>query len=200
MCSLHAPPCPMCCRTCRLLCTATRTRWARLRSAPRTLWRRRAPRCCPSLAPTQRSTRYGGRRYASRGGGTYCWGARMVRVAVLLWCRDPKPCTAGRVAVHAMRHAFHSCKTPHATAVAADAAVAATDVQLVTTRRWSHSPTAGAAAAAAQLVFTRSATGALDLIGQWFPWSSGSSFAYTRTNHNSVLGMTLGRHLGTARF
>ena len=65
-----------------------------------------------------------------------------------------------------------------------------------------------------QLVFTRSATGALDMVGQLMPWSApaggngdsgrggrgggeegsgsssggGSSFLYTRSNHNSALG------------
>lgn len=39
-----------------------------------------------------------------------------------------------------------------------------------------------------QLVFTRSATGALQLIGEMFPWSSSSTYAYARSNHKSVLG------------
>lgn len=39
-----------------------------------------------------------------------------------------------------------------------------------------------------QLVFTRSATGALQLIGEMFPWSGGSQYAYLRSNHKSVLG------------
>lgn len=40
-----------------------------------------------------------------------------------------------------------------------------------------------------QVVFTRSATGALKLVGETFPWSRASTFAYLRENHNSVLGM-----------
>lgn len=42
-----------------------------------------------------------------------------------------------------------------------------------------------------ELVFTRSATGALYLLGGSFPFSpgSGSSYAYTVSNHNSVLGI-----------
>mmetsp|Transcript_19003 Transcript_19003/g.53201 ORF Transcript_19003/g.53201 Transcript_19003/m.53201 type:complete len:843 (+) Transcript_19003:23-2551(+) len=40
-----------------------------------------------------------------------------------------------------------------------------------------------------QLVFTRSATGALQLVGETFPWSGSSMFRYLRTNHNSVLGI-----------
>jgi molybdenum cofactor sulfurtransferase len=39
------------------------------------------------------------------------------------------------------------------------------------------------------VVFTRSATGALKLVGETFPWKEGSTFAYLRENHNSVLGM-----------
>lgn len=31
--------------------------------------------------------------------------------------------------------------------------------------------------------------GALKLVGEAFPWGSGSCFAYTRDNHNSVLGI-----------
>ncbi|KAL4443065.1 hypothetical protein ABPG77_008556 [Micractinium sp. CCAP 211/92] len=40
-----------------------------------------------------------------------------------------------------------------------------------------------------ELVFTRSATGALQLIGEMFPWGPASQFAYTRSNHKSVLGI-----------
>lgn len=42
-----------------------------------------------------------------------------------------------------------------------------------------------------EMVFTRSATGALSLLGGSFPFSSGegSSYAYTVSNHNSVLGI-----------
>jgi molybdenum cofactor sulfurtransferase len=40
-----------------------------------------------------------------------------------------------------------------------------------------------------QVVFTRSATGALKLVGETFPWGPGSEFVYLRENHNSVLGM-----------
>jgi molybdenum cofactor sulfurtransferase len=42
-----------------------------------------------------------------------------------------------------------------------------------------------------EVVFTRSATGALVLLGGAFPFSSssGSSYAYTVSNHNSVLGI-----------
>lgn len=39
-----------------------------------------------------------------------------------------------------------------------------------------------------QLVFTRSATGALQLVGEMFPWSAGSQYAYLQGNHKSVLG------------
>lgn len=39
------------------------------------------------------------------------------------------------------------------------------------------------------LVFTRSATGALQLVGEMFPWGPASQFAYTRCNHKSVLGI-----------
>lgn len=38
-------------------------------------------------------------------------------------------------------------------------------------------------------IFTSGATAALKLIGETFPWSSGSSFMYTMENHNSVLGI-----------
>ena len=31
--------------------------------------------------------------------------------------------------------------------------------------------------------------GALKLVGEGFPWAPGSCFAYTRDNHNSVLGI-----------
>ncbi|KAL4457811.1 hypothetical protein ABPG75_012676 [Micractinium tetrahymenae] len=40
-----------------------------------------------------------------------------------------------------------------------------------------------------ELVFTRSATGALQLIGEMFPWGPASQFACTRSNHKSVLGI-----------
>eukprot|EP00201_Polytomella_parva_P019889 CAMPEP_0175045484 /NCGR_PEP_ID=MMETSP0052_2-20121109/4452_1 /TAXON_ID=51329 ORGANISM="Polytomella parva, Strain SAG 63-3" /NCGR_SAMPLE_ID=MMETSP0052_2 /ASSEMBLY_ACC=CAM_ASM_000194 /LENGTH=457 /DNA_ID=CAMNT_0016309027 /DNA_START=682 /DNA_END=2052 /DNA_ORIENTATION=- len=40
-----------------------------------------------------------------------------------------------------------------------------------------------------QLVFTRSATGALQLVGETFPWSAKSVYRYLRENHNSVLGV-----------
>ena len=33
------------------------------------------------------------------------------------------------------------------------------------------------------------ATGALKLVGEAFPWTRDSCFAYTRDNHNSVLGI-----------
>ncbi|KAG1671558.1 hypothetical protein FOA52_011280 [Chlamydomonas sp. UWO 241] len=39
------------------------------------------------------------------------------------------------------------------------------------------------------LVFTRSATGALKIVGETFPWTGGSTFRYLRENHNSVLGI-----------
>lgn len=39
-----------------------------------------------------------------------------------------------------------------------------------------------------QLVFTRSATGALHDIAEGFPWSRDSYHIYSRANHNSVLG------------
>eukprot|EP00798_Chlamydomonas_sp_ICE-L_P024132 gene24132-9714_t len=40
-----------------------------------------------------------------------------------------------------------------------------------------------------QVVFTRSATGALKMVGETFPWDEGSKFRYLRENHNSVLGI-----------
>eukprot|EP01023_Acetabularia_acetabulum_P007645 TRINITY_DN13364_c0_g2_i1.p1 TRINITY_DN13364_c0_g2~~TRINITY_DN13364_c0_g2_i1.p1 ORF type:complete len:803 (-),score=148.34 TRINITY_DN13364_c0_g2_i1:249-2657(-) len=40
-----------------------------------------------------------------------------------------------------------------------------------------------------QVAFTRSATGALKLVGETFPWSAQSKFRYLRENHNSVLGI-----------
>eukprot|EP00892_Ulva_mutabilis_P009776 jgi/Ulvmu1/7170/UM034_0078.1 len=40
-----------------------------------------------------------------------------------------------------------------------------------------------------QVVFTKSATGALQLTGEAFPWTDDSVFRYTRENHNSVLGV-----------
>lgn len=40
-----------------------------------------------------------------------------------------------------------------------------------------------------QLVFTKSATDALKIIGETFPWREGGEFRYLRENHNSVLGM-----------
>lgn len=39
------------------------------------------------------------------------------------------------------------------------------------------------------LCFVRSATGALDYIGQMFPWSKNSRYVHSRSNHNSVLGI-----------
>lgn len=39
------------------------------------------------------------------------------------------------------------------------------------------------------LVFTRSGSGALHLVGETFPWSPASSFSYLTVNHNSVLGI-----------
>jgi len=39
------------------------------------------------------------------------------------------------------------------------------------------------------VVFTRSATGALKMVGETFPWSKDSQFRYLRENHNSVLGI-----------
>jgi molybdenum cofactor sulfurtransferase len=39
------------------------------------------------------------------------------------------------------------------------------------------------------IVFTANASAALKLVGECFPWSSGSEFAYTLQNHNSVLGV-----------
>lgn len=43
-----------------------------------------------------------------------------------------------------------------------------------------------------------SATGALQLVGEMFPWGPASQFAYTRCNHKSVLGEshTAGRKQG----
>eukprot|EP01025_Chloroclados_australasicus_P039899 TRINITY_DN4155_c0_g1_i1.p1 TRINITY_DN4155_c0_g1~~TRINITY_DN4155_c0_g1_i1.p1 ORF type:complete len:789 (+),score=82.25 TRINITY_DN4155_c0_g1_i1:167-2533(+) len=40
-----------------------------------------------------------------------------------------------------------------------------------------------------QVAFTKSATGALKIVGETFPWSQNSSFRYLRENHNSVLGI-----------
>ncbi|EFJ44557.1 hypothetical protein VOLCADRAFT_64703 [Volvox carteri f. nagariensis] len=40
-----------------------------------------------------------------------------------------------------------------------------------------------------QVVFTKSATDALKIVGETFPWSEGSMFRYLRENHNSVLGI-----------
>ncbi|KAG2483027.1 hypothetical protein HYH03_018058 [Edaphochlamys debaryana] len=40
-----------------------------------------------------------------------------------------------------------------------------------------------------QVVFTKSATDGLKLVGETFPWSEGSMFRYLRENHNSVLGV-----------
>ncbi len=39
------------------------------------------------------------------------------------------------------------------------------------------------------VIFTSGATAALKLLGEAFPWSGGSEFAYTLDNHNSVLGI-----------
>jgi len=39
------------------------------------------------------------------------------------------------------------------------------------------------------IVFTRSATGALTLLGDAFPFGENSTYAYTVSNHNSVLGI-----------
>jgi hypothetical protein len=38
-------------------------------------------------------------------------------------------------------------------------------------------------------VFTSGATAALKLVGEFFPWSRGSYYMYTKENHNSVLGI-----------
>ncbi|KAH7557794.1 hypothetical protein JRO89_XS11G0221900 [Xanthoceras sorbifolium] len=46
-------------------------------------------------------------------------------------------------------------------------------------------------------IFTSGATAALKLVGEAFPWSHQSSFAYTMENHNSVLGI---RDRGAAAF
>ena len=51
------------------------------------------------------------------------------------------------------------------------------------------------------------ATGALKLVGEGFPWTRDSRFAYTRDNHNSVLGIreqartptSCSRHLASCR-
>jgi hypothetical protein len=40
-----------------------------------------------------------------------------------------------------------------------------------------------------QVVFTRSATEALKIVGETYPWGPASEFAYLRENHNSVLGI-----------
>lgn len=39
------------------------------------------------------------------------------------------------------------------------------------------------------IIFTANATAALKLVGESFPWSDSSEFAYTVQNHNSVLGI-----------
>ena len=39
-----------------------------------------------------------------------------------------------------------------------------------------------------ELVFVRSATGGLQLLGENFPWSTEGNMAYLVSNHNSVLG------------
>lgn len=44
-------------------------------------------------------------------------------------------------------------------------------------------------AAEYKCVFTSGATGALKLVGEYFPWTSKSRFWYTMENHNSVLGI-----------
>eukprot|EP01023_Acetabularia_acetabulum_P039417 TRINITY_DN3793_c0_g1_i7.p1 TRINITY_DN3793_c0_g1~~TRINITY_DN3793_c0_g1_i7.p1 ORF type:complete len:652 (+),score=114.99 TRINITY_DN3793_c0_g1_i7:24-1958(+) len=40
-----------------------------------------------------------------------------------------------------------------------------------------------------QAVFTKSATGALQIVGETFPWAKGSIYRYLTENHNSVLGI-----------
>ncbi|GMH33807.1 hypothetical protein BSKO_01641 [Bryopsis sp. KO-2023] len=40
-----------------------------------------------------------------------------------------------------------------------------------------------------QVVFTKSATAALKMVGETFPWCTASEFRYLRENHNSVLGI-----------
>lgn len=47
----------------------------------------------------------------------------------------------------------------------------------------------GASEETHELVLTRSGTGALNLLADAFPWSPNSTFAYTLSNHNSVLGI-----------
>ena len=39
------------------------------------------------------------------------------------------------------------------------------------------------------MIFTRSATDALKLVGETYRWGNASEFAYLRENHNSVLGI-----------
>eukprot|EP01107_Rhizomastix_libera_P009045 TRINITY_DN2481_c0_g1_i1.p1 TRINITY_DN2481_c0_g1~~TRINITY_DN2481_c0_g1_i1.p1 ORF type:complete len:579 (+),score=100.46 TRINITY_DN2481_c0_g1_i1:32-1738(+) len=39
------------------------------------------------------------------------------------------------------------------------------------------------------VIFTSGATGALKIVGESFPWTNNSKFAYLRSNHNSVLGI-----------
>lgn len=46
------------------------------------------------------------------------------------------------------------------------------------------------------MIFTRSATDALKLVGETYRWGNASEFAYLRENHNSVLGI---REYATAR-
>ncbi|KAK2961348.1 Molybdenum cofactor sulfurase [Blattamonas nauphoetae] len=39
------------------------------------------------------------------------------------------------------------------------------------------------------VIFTPGTTGAIKIVGETFPWSTESTFLYTRSNHNSVLGV-----------
>eukprot|EP00887_Chlorella_sp_A99_P005890 scaffold1.g5890.t1 len=57
----------------------------------------------------------------------------------------------------------------------------------------------GASADAYDLVFTRSGTGALHMVGESFPWGPRSQFAHSLVNHNSVLGIrSVARAAGAA--
>lgn len=39
------------------------------------------------------------------------------------------------------------------------------------------------------IIFTSGTTGSLKIVGESFPWTKDSEFIYTRSNHNSVLGI-----------
>jgi molybdenum cofactor sulfurtransferase len=47
----------------------------------------------------------------------------------------------------------------------------------------------GTDSSAYSLIFTASATQALKIVGEYYPWAPGTEFTYGRINHNSVLGI-----------